>query len=95
MGRDDIAKAIAAKLAREMPQDDLNTTSAEDLDAAMTYASTTHQNLPLVMGKIAAELHRRDPLNNSLRKIAARYQIAPSTLRRWARPFIDQDKDTP
>lgn len=91
MGRDDIAKALAAKLAREMPRDDLNTTSAEDLDAAMTYAANTHQNLPLVMGKIAAELHRRDPLNNSLRKIAGRYHLAPSTLRRWAKPFLNDD----
>jgi hypothetical protein len=91
MGRDDIAKAIAAKLAREMPRNDLKDTSPEDLDAAMTYAATTHQNLPVVMGKIAAELHRRDPLNNSLRKIAARYELAPSTLRRWAKPFLDKD----
>jgi len=91
MGRDDIAKATAAKIARGIPRNDLNTLSPEDLDAAMTYAAVTHQDLPVVMGKIAAELHRRDPLNNSLRKIAARYELAPSTLRRWAKPFLDKE----
>jgi hypothetical protein len=91
MGRDDIAKAIAAKLVREIPDDDLTDTSPEDLDAAMTYAAKTYRNFPMVMGKLAAELYRRDELNNSLRRIAARYGVAPSTLRRWARPFIDKD----
>lgn len=91
MGRDDIAKAIAANLAREMPQDDLADTPVEDLDAAMTYAAKTHRNLPVVMGKLAAELYRRDPLNNSLRRLAKRYNIPRSTLNRWARRFLESD----
>jgi hypothetical protein len=91
MSRDDIAKAIATELAQQLPHNTLHTTSQEDLDAAMTYAAKTYRNFPVVMGQLAAELYRRDRLNNSLRKIAKRYGIPPTTLTRWAKPFLDNN----
>jgi hypothetical protein len=95
MSRDDISPTVARQLAKYLPTDDYTRIATEELIDAMRYARSARDDLQVVVGTAAAELHRRDPRNNSWRAIADRVGMPHATLRRWALPFVTPTGPTP
>lgn len=65
----------------ELPTDQLVT--------AIVNSAYEHRNMRLVIGRLAAELHQRDATRWTYRRLAELTQVSPSSLLRWARPFLE------
>jgi hypothetical protein len=93
MSGDEIARDIAAKLAEHHPQNTLTNFSEDDLIAALKSAVATRRNLEVVIGRVAAELYRRNspyrgrPLG-TWRGLADAVDMNHTTLMRWATPYL-------
>lgn len=72
------------------PEVALHDLPTDQLLTAIVNSATQHRHMRIVIGRLAAELHRRDAKQWTYRRLAELTQVSPASLLRWARPFLEE-----
>ena len=68
----------------------LNEFSTEQLVAGIVNSARERVTYQVVIGRLAAELHHRDPAHWTFYRLADETRIPRSSLHRWAKPYLGE-----